>query len=137
MCRESVLLLLIVFSNRRMSLKEDGRQAGEGSFWFLNVYISDRSRAEGMWKSVVSISKVCGKAAGFSIDRHFLPPLSRPLFYALSRKRGKSFALACCMRRAASVSLRAAAMRLRAFMVSPGRRYGAGLCSASRVSSGV
>jgi hypothetical protein len=117
-----------------MSLKEDGWQTGEGSFWFLNVDISDRSRGGGNVEiGCFDFQGLWERGAGFSIDRHFL----RLLFYALSRKRGKSFALACCMRRAAPVSLRGAAMRLRAFMVSPGRRYGAGLCSASRVSSGV
>ena len=42
---------------------------------------------------------------------------------ALSRSFSKSFALACCMRRAASVSLSAAPMRFSALMLSPWRKY--------------
>ena len=54
-----------------------------------------------------------------------------------SRNCSNSLLFACCMRWAASVSLRAAAMRFRAVTLSPGRRYCAGLWSASSVSSGV
>jgi hypothetical protein len=57
--------------------------------------------------------------------------------HALSRSWSKSLVLACCMRRAASVSLIVPAMRFRALMLSPGRRYCAGESSLSRVSSGV
>ena len=80
-------MALPVFSNRRMSLKEDGRQAGEGSFWSLNVYISDRSRGGG------NVEIGCFDFQGLWESRRLFhrpafPPSSLPsLFYALSRKR--------------------------------------------------
>jgi hypothetical protein len=69
-----------------------------------------------MWKSVLSISKVFGKAVGrfpvgFSMVRHFLGPQPPPSCYAVSRSFSNSLLLACCMRRAASVSLSALALQ--------------------------
>ncbi len=69
-----------------MSLKgAKVRRTGEGSFWLLDlIQISSRGRgAEEMWESVLSISKVLGKAiggffpVGFSMDRHFLGAFSQ------------------------------------------------------------
>jgi len=57
--------------------------------------------------------------------------------YAVCRSFSNSLLWACCIRRAASVSLRAPAMRLRALMLSFGRRYCAGLSSPNKLSSGV
>ena len=67
---------------------------------------------QGLWKG----RKTALSFSGLSIDRHFLRPLS---FYAVSRNRSNSLFLASCVRRAASVSLSAAAMRFRALMLSP------------------
>src|SRR5208337_794790 len=68
---------------------------------------------------------------GILLFRHFHGPP------AGGRKGAKSRRLACCMRAAASVSLRIPAMRCKTAGVSPGRRYCAGLGKANRVSSGV
>jgi len=57
--------------------------------------------------------------------------------FAGSRNSSNNLRFACCMRWAASVSLRVAAMRCKTATVSPGRRYCAGLGKANSVSSGV
>ena len=57
--------------------------------------------------------------------------------HAVLRNWSKSLCLACCMRRAASVSLMSPAMRCRVATVRPGRRYCWGLGSDNSVSSGV
>ena len=54
-----------------------------------------------------------------------------------NRNCSNSLRLACCMRWAASVSLRVATMRCKTARVSPGRRYCWGWGRASSVSSGV
>ena len=68
---------------------------------------------------------------GISRFRHFHGPT------AGSWQVAKSLRLACCMRRAASVSLRRAAMRSKPARESPGRSDCAAGGKASRVSSGV
>ena len=68
---------------------------------------------------------------GILLFRHFHgPPAGRGK--GAQRRR-----LACCMRCAASVSLRVAAMRGKTVGVIPARRYCAGWGKANRVSSGV
>jgi hypothetical protein len=77
-----------------------------------------------------SQSVFCG---GSSAHRRFLGPAPQEV----NRICSKSFALACCMSLAASVSLRTAATRFSALTLSPGRKYWAGWSSSSKVSSGV
>ncbi len=57
--------------------------------------------------------------------------------HAVLRNCSKSWCLAFCMRRAASVSLMSPAMRCRVARVRPGRKYCWGWCSDKSVSSGV
>src|SRR5208337_524765 len=113
--------------------------AEESSFrdWILTK-CSSRSRGGGNVESaplVYALSKeeknprFC--LSGIFLFRHFHGPV------VAGRKWAKSWRLACCMRCAASVSLRVPAMRCKTATVSPGRRYCAGLGKASSVSSGV
>jgi hypothetical protein len=137
-----------------------GRRIGEAGFLSFRVlkgklYSSSRPGAEGMWISprmififrctLLAISKVCGKGGktrsivfpGFpqtAISSALLPSYRS---YVLSRNRSNSFAFASCIRRAASVSLMAAATLFSALMLSPSRRYCAGFSNNDRVSSGV
>ena len=89
---------------------------------------------QGLWE---------GRETCFIVFRAFhRPPFPRPFLidlrsYAVSRIFSNSLLLACCIRRAASVSLMAAATRFKALMLSPWRRYCAGLSNSNRVSSGV
>jgi hypothetical protein len=73
-----------------------------------------------------------GRRAGWASPLH-----AEWAFYAVSFSCSNSLLLARCIRTAASVSLRAPAMRFSVSTLIPGRRYCAGLSSASRVSSGV
>ncbi len=137
-----------------MSLKEaKGRRSGFLSFRdFKLIHASSRgggnvgiapeelsspmhsaSDFQGLWKG----RETALSFSGLSINRHFLRPVLRAAAYALSRSVSNSFAFACCMRRAASVSLRAAATLFSALMLSPSRRYCAGFSNNDRVSSGV
>jgi len=65
--------------------------------------------------SVGAISKVCGKGGNsiivfrLSIDRHFLGPVRWPSILCGQSQPLKEFGFAFCIRRAASVSLMAAA----------------------------
>src|SRR5208282_5703352 len=87
---------------------------------------------------VSSRSRGGGNVGIGTFDFHISSALfPRHWFYAVSRSFSNNLLFACCMRRAASVSLRAPAMRFRALMLSPWRRNCAGFSSASRVSSGV
>ena len=88
-----------------------------------------------------------GKGAAFE------PPCLAPRLRSLPRSRAgvrkrcfphpilrncsKSLCLACCMRRAASVSLMSPAMRSSVATMRPGRRYCWGLGSFNSVSRGV
>jgi len=151
-----VRLLVGVFSNPKMSLKgAKGRRSGFLSFRDLkSTYASSRGRRECGNRSALffisrctpgAISKVCGKVGKQRtiVFRAFhKPPFPRPLrigprAYAVSRSFSNSLLFASRIRRAASVSLMAAATRFSAFMLSPSRRYCAGLSSSDRVSSGV
>jgi len=135
---------LSVFSNPRMSLKESSFRAG-GFLSFREEYIASSRRGggnvgigsidfQGLWegrKTVLSFS-------GLSINRHFHGPL--PLGSGVHADLlicSNMLYLACCMRRAASVSLMVAATRLRALMLSPGRRNCCGRSSESSFSNGV
>jgi len=140
-----------VFSNPRMSLKEaKGRRSGVLSFRDLKLIhaISRSGGNVGIARFDLAVPgvlserfpRLVGRAEnGAIVFRAFHEPSFPALlrFYAVSRMRSKSFALACCMRRAASVSLMAAATLFSAFMLNPSRRYCAGLSSNDRVSSGV
>jgi hypothetical protein len=81
----------IAFS-RSLFQSKDEPEGHEGqakwgrSFRVLNLsQVSSRSLCGGMWESVVSISKVGGKAVGsfipadFSTDRHFFRPFRQPM----------------------------------------------------------
>ena len=91
-------------------------------------------------KIASSISKVCGKARetvfsffGRSMNRHFL----RLSAHSGDWMRSKSFAFACCLAQASSVSVLANWMRLRRSTLRPWRRKRSGFSSPARVSSGV
>src|ERR1019366_176319 len=76
--------------------------------------------------------------SGLSINRHFHGPLPLlPEVHADLLICSNIEFLACCIRRAASVSLMVAATRLSAATVIPGRRNCCGRLSESSVSSGV
>jgi hypothetical protein len=73
-----------------------------------------------------------------AVDRHFPGPLPLlPEVHADFPICSNMVYLACCMRRAASVSLIDAATRFSAAMLSPGRRNCCGRSSESSFSSGV
>jgi len=64
----------------------EGQAKWGRSFRVLDLsQVSSRSLCGGMWESVVSISKVGGKAVGsfipadFSTDRHFFRPFRQPM----------------------------------------------------------
>ena len=145
-----------VFSNPKMSLKgAKGRRSGFLSFRDLkSTYASSRGRRECGNRSARflisrctfrAISKVCGKVGKQRtiVFRAFhKPPFPRPLriglrSYAVSRSFSNSLLFASCIRRAASVSLMAAATLFSALILSPSRRYCAGLSNSDSVSSGV
>jgi hypothetical protein len=89
---------------------------------------------QGLWEG----RKTASLFSGLSINRHFHGPLAlRPMVHADLLICSNMVYLACCMRRAASVSLMDAATRLRAATVSPGRRNCCGRSSESSFSSGV
>ena len=144
-----------VFSNPAMSLKAGSFRAC-GFLSFRGEYIASRRRrgggnvgiaahelqfpmrlrsdSQGLWE---------GRKTRTIVFRAFhKPPFPRPL-----PQRHASYAdflicsnivfLACCMRRAASVSLMEAATRFSAAMESPGRRNCCGRSSESSFSSGV
>jgi hypothetical protein len=126
-----------------MSLKgAKVRRTEEGSFVVLDlIQISSRRRgggnvgigafdSQGLWES---------RRGRFPRRLFHGPPFPRPSFrfHPVGRSFSNSLLFACCMRRAASVSLRAPAMRFKALMLSPWRKYCAGLSSANKVSSGV
>ena len=135
-----------VFSNPRMSLKGVFEAGSFGRLLFgMFSYMSRGCRGggnvgigfidfQGLWegrKTVLSFS-------GLSINRHFHGPL--PLLSGVQADLlicSNMVYLACCICRAASVSLMVAATRLSAFMLSPGRRNCCGRSSESSFSSGV
>ena len=141
-----LLPTVLVFSNPGMSLKG---QVDAGSFgWLLFGMFSYMSRScrgggnvgigfidfQGLWegwKTALSFS-------GLSINRHFHGPIPLlPEVHADLIICSNMLFLACCIRRAASVSLMVAATRLSALMLSPGRRNCCGCLSESSFSKGV
>ena len=89
---------------------------------------------QGLWKG----RKTALSFSGLSINRHFHRPLPlRPMVHADLLICSNIVFLACCMRRAASVSLIDAATRFSAASESPGRRNCCGRSRESSVSSGV
>ena len=89
---------------------------------------------QGLWegrKTALSFSEL-------SINRHFHGPLPLlPRVHADLLICSNMVYFACCIRCAASVSLMFAATRLRALMLSPGRRNCCGRWSESSFSKGV
>src|ERR1035437_11148288 len=82
--------------------------------------------------------KTAPSFSGLSINRHFHRPLPlRRMVHADLLICSNMVFLACCMRRAASVSLIDAGTRFSAPRESPGRRNCCGRSSESSVSSGV
>src|ERR1039457_3485425 len=114
--------------------------AEESSFQGLNLKNSLAVvEAVGMWESR-SDFQGGGETRRVCTHRHFHRPCCRELHFfpkPAGRNCSKSLRLACCMRWAASVSLRAAAMRCKTATVSPGRKYCAVWDMACSVSSGV
>jgi len=93
-----------------------------------------RSDFQGRWET----RETCFWFSSFSIARHFHSPLlafQRGVF--APAKLANSLLLACCICRAAAVSLAALAIRSRAPIVCPGLRYLAALGSFWKVSQGV
>jgi hypothetical protein len=89
---------------------------------------------QGLWEG----RKTALSFSDLSINRHFHGPLPlRPRVHAHFPICSNMVFLACCMRRAASVSLMVAATRLSAATVNPGRRNCCGRSSESSFSSGV
>ena len=135
-----------VFSNPGMSLKGE---FAAGSFRRLLLgmisYIAHGRRGggnvgigiidfQGLWEG----RKTAPSFSGLSINRHFHGPLPlRRRVHAHFLICSNIVLLACCMRRAASVSLMVAATRLSALMLSPGRRNCCGRSSESSFSNGV
>src|SRR5665213_951363 len=93
-----------------------------------------RIDSQGLWEGW----KTAPSFSGLSINRHFhgLLPLWR-VVHADLLICSNMVLLACCIRRAASVSLIDAATRLSAATLSPGRRNCCGRLSESKVSNGV
>ena len=140
-----------------MSLKGGGEAgSADGSFSGFFHTLLVVAAAVGMWESrhmmffspdaPGAISKVCGKGgktkhdrfSALSMNRHFHGPLPMlPARHADFLISSNMVHFACCMRRAASVSLMVAATRLSAARLSPGRRNCCGRSSESSFSSGV
>src|ERR1035437_8658946 len=89
---------------------------------------------QGLWED----RKTALSFSGLSISRHFHGPLPLlPGAHADLLICSNMVFLACCIRRAASVSLMDAATRLSTPMLSPGRRNCCGRSSDSSFSNGV
>jgi len=89
---------------------------------------------QGLWEG----RKTALSFSGLSINRHFHGPL--PLLRGVHADLlicSNMVFLACCIRRAASVSLMVAATRLSVARLSPGRRNCCGRSSDSSFSNGV
>ena len=83
---------------------------------------------QGLWKG----RKTAVSFSGLSLNRHFHGPVALlPVVHADLLICSNMLCFASCMRRAASVSLMVAATRLRALMLSPGRRNCCGRSSES------
>jgi len=135
-----------VFSNPGMSLKVVFKAGSFGRLLFgIFSYMSRGRRGggnveigfidfQGLWKG----RKTAVSFSGLSLNRHFHGPVALlPVVHADLLICSNMLCFASCMRRAASVSLMVAATRLRALMLSPGRRNCCGRSSESSFSSGV
>src|ERR1019366_4787345 len=140
------LVPALVFSNPGMSLKGEFEAGSFGRLLFGMISYIARGRLgggnvgigfidfQGLWEG----RKTALLFSGLSINRHFHGPLPlRPMVQADLLICSNMVLLACCMRRAASVSLMDAATRFSAASESPGRRNCCGRSSESSFSSGV
>ena len=135
-----------VFSNPRVSLKGqvDAGSFGVAPFRDVFIYVSQLSRRWECGNRFYRFPRFVGRLENsIIVFRAFHKP-SFPRSTSTAAGVHADFLicsnmvfLACCIRRAASVSLMVAATRLRALMVSPGRRNCCGRWSESSFSKGV